>query len=187
MNTRRRSTAHDHAALRLHPDGSRVLNSNTNLSSRRAKNAVRDARLNWIARDAGGLGTIKKRRARARPDEGRDDNYDTEAAEDVDIMEEAQPSISRDKGKGRARDSDEEVEEVVLNPRAQKRLHFDENLSFLASRSSSAFLPPSDGEHLPSQSKQPVLGPFPTPSSVSTFHVYDSRNLAQPPNVDRTC
>lgn len=63
MSQRRYNTVHDLAALRLHPDGTRVsASSSQNLRPRGAKHVVQDARGNWIASDAGGLDKVKKRR-----------------------------------------------------------------------------------------------------------------------------
>ncbi|EGO02131.1 hypothetical protein SERLA73DRAFT_71269 [Serpula lacrymans var. lacrymans S7.3] len=56
MSVRRKSTVHDLASLRLHPDGSRVQQSSSNTRIRTAKYTTQDNRGNWIARDAGGLG-----------------------------------------------------------------------------------------------------------------------------------
>ncbi|RPD67459.1 hypothetical protein L226DRAFT_477930 [Lentinus tigrinus ALCF2SS1-7] len=164
MNPRRRSTVHDLAALRLHRDNSRVLNSDTNLSSRRAKYALRDARGNWIAQDAGGLGKVKKRRSASQPDGSEDatePEVDEEGTEDV----RSSPSPSKDKGKGRAQEDGRDEDDVLLNPRAQKRRRFDEDLSYLESRSQSlSVLTPND-EPVPSQVGEDLPEALPTPSS----------------------
>lgn len=61
-NNRRRNTVHDLAALQLHPDGSRVGAPLVDRDGRAAKNAVRDARGQWIASDAGGgMAAVPKR------------------------------------------------------------------------------------------------------------------------------
>ncbi|KAI0751166.1 hypothetical protein C8Q80DRAFT_1343025 [Daedaleopsis nitida] len=131
MNSRRQSTVHDLAALRLHRDGTRVLNSDTNLSSRHAKFATRDARGNWIAQDSAGLGTVKKRCSASQPDGGEEDLTDP----NEELLEDPQV-VTTDKGKGRARDSDDEDFPVAMN-RAEKRRRFDEDMSYLESRGSS--------------------------------------------------
>jgi len=62
--TRRRSTVHDFSTLRLHPDGSRVPISSPSrdtLNDSRTRNTGRDIRGNRVARDAAGLGLVKKR------------------------------------------------------------------------------------------------------------------------------
>ena len=165
MNPRRQSTVHDLAALRLHRDGSRILNSDTNLSSRRAKYATRDARGNWIAQDAGGLGTVKLRRSASQPDVDQD--AVSEHAADEEVFDDSQSRPSRDKGKGRADDRELEEELDALNPRARKRRRFDEDMGYLDSRPSLPTTPRSDGEPLPSLDQETHPGCMPTPSSAS--------------------
>ncbi|KAI8989867.1 hypothetical protein BD414DRAFT_414564 [Trametes punicea] len=168
MNPRRRSTVHDLAALRLHRDGTRVLNSDTNVASRRAKHAVRDARGNWIARDAGGLGSVKQRRS--APHDGPDGvEEDEEALDDVSLPPE------NGKGKRRAREDKDSDAEDALNPRARKRRRFDKDLSYLASRSSSAARQPANSEGTPPQSVE-LPGELPVPSSdlLKCLHYFAS-------------
>ena len=62
MSGSRLSTVYDYTSLRIHPDGSRVNQSSRNLRPRIARVAVRDARGNWIARDAGGSAAIRRYR-----------------------------------------------------------------------------------------------------------------------------
>ncbi|KAI0257010.1 hypothetical protein BJV78DRAFT_1277609 [Lactifluus subvellereus] len=73
--SRRRSTVHDLATLRLHPDGTRVpITSPPRVgayTSRRC-NIGRDTCGNRIARDAAGLGVVPKRILVAEDDEGED-------------------------------------------------------------------------------------------------------------------
>ena len=169
MNPRRRSTVHDLAALRLHRDGTRVPNVDaTDRPSRRAKYAVRDARGNWIAQDAGGLGNVKQRRSASHPDgdEELDGDEEDEAAAD-----EVSPPPPRDKGKGKARE-DEGSEGEDLNPRARKRRRFDEDFSYLASRSSSALAQPTLNEDHSVLGEAKVPSALPVPSSVNYYIVY---------------
>ncbi|KAI0355459.1 hypothetical protein OH77DRAFT_1424958 [Trametes cingulata] len=170
MNPRRRSTVHDLAALRLHRDGTRVLNADTNRSSRRAKYAVRDSRGNWIAQDAGGLGNVKQRRSTSRPGDGDDvsaSDEDQEAADDARIS----PRI--DKGKGRAREDDGSDVDSELNPRARKRRKFDEDLSYLTSAASAV---PVDQEASDLRGEDQVPGELPVPSSdlLKCLHYFAS-------------
>ncbi|KAF8885796.1 hypothetical protein BD779DRAFT_658754 [Infundibulicybe gibba] len=58
MTTRRLNTIYDYSGLRLHRDGARVQQSSQNHRSRTARSSIRDARGNWVARDAGGSSTI---------------------------------------------------------------------------------------------------------------------------------
>ncbi|KAL7282751.1 hypothetical protein ACG7TL_004226 [Trametes sanguinea] len=168
MNPRRRSTVHDLAALRLHRDGTRVLNSDSNRSSRRAKYAVRDARGNWIAHDAGGLGNVKQRRSASRP--GHDDEPYADERESAD---EVPRTPSKDKGKGRAHE--DEVDEE-LNPRARKRRRFDEDLNYLASGSSPAIMPPADSDIHGLKDDEETPGALPVPSSdlLKCLHYFAS-------------
>lgn len=169
MNPRRQTTVHDVAALRVHRDGSRVLNSDTNLSSRRAKYATHDARGNWIAHDAGGLGTVKPRLSVSQPVSGEGD--------DGDEGEGSRPSGNWEKGKGRAKDmGNEHGDLVALNPRAQKRKRFDEDMSYLDFASSPpASTPPLDAGSLASLDTGLHPNRSPVPSSVSTHQVRASK------------
>ncbi|KAI0658632.1 hypothetical protein C8Q70DRAFT_1045604 [Cubamyces menziesii] len=173
MNPRRRSTVHDLAALRLHRDGTRVPNVDaTDRPSRRAKYAVRDARGNWIAQDAGGLGNVKQRRSASHPDgdEELDGDEEDEAAAD-----EVSPPPPRDKGKGKARE-DEASEGEDLNPRARKRRRFDEDFSYLASHSSSALAQPTlDEDHsVLGEAKVPSALPVPSSDLLKCLHYFAS-------------
>lgn len=163
MNGRRRSTVHDLAALRLHRDGTRVLNSDTNRSSRRAKYAVHDSRGNWVAQDAGGLANVKQRRAASRPD---DEAGAPEPEEDVDVLDETQHSPSSSKGKSRAREDEDPEGEHGINPRARKRRRFDEDLSYLTSASTPALASPVDIEKPDVRGEEQEPGALPVPSSV---------------------
>ncbi|KAI1795002.1 hypothetical protein LXA43DRAFT_1080308 [Ganoderma leucocontextum] len=185
MNTRRRTTVHDLAALRVHRDGSRVANSDTNSSSRRAKYTVRDARGNWVAKDAGGLGTVKLRPTASQPEGEQDeDGGGSELEVDEELMEEeeeeeeeedrASPKV--DKGKGRARESEDEEEGIAVNTRAQKRRRFEEDFSYLIP-SAPALIPPQSGED--PQHSHPAeedSGTFPVPSAdlLKCLHYFAS-------------
>ncbi|KAM5542391.1 hypothetical protein V8D89_003850 [Ganoderma adspersum] len=163
MNPRRRTTVHDLAALRVHRDGSRVANSDSNSSSRRAKYTTRDARGNWVAKDAGGLGTVKSRRSASQPEgEQDDDGGDSEPQVDEGLAEEEGASLKADKGKGRARESGDEEEGIVVNGRAQKRRRFDEDFSYLSPRAPPALVPATSGED---------AQPHPAEEDSGTFHV----------------
>ena len=77
MTERRRSTVFDYSNLRLHSDGTRVYQKSTNLAPRIAKATVRTSRQNWIAKDAGGLSSIRKfkRTKRTLQDIQADEEY----------------------------------------------------------------------------------------------------------------
>lgn len=77
---KRLTTVHDRAALRVHPNGTRV-------TARESRYATKDLRGNRIAVDAGGTGNVKKRRRAAISDDG------SEPLEEFDIeSDEYQPS-----------------------------------------------------------------------------------------------
>ncbi|KAI0690839.1 hypothetical protein BC835DRAFT_158406 [Cytidiella melzeri] len=130
---KRRSTVHDLSSLRLHPDGSKVINSDTNLHSRKAKYAAKDARGNWIAQDAGGLGRVKTRLAAAK----EKSQAGEEGEEGDDAQTEAGPSYyAADKGKQKAVETREELvdeEYIPKNTRAKKRRAFADDFTFIAS------------------------------------------------------
>ncbi len=155
---KRRSTVHDLASLRLHPDGTRVANSEQNNRPRHAKYVVKDSRGNWIARDAGGLGQVKQRRA-ARPEQGAADGGQV-GGNDEEVGDEVGRSSSKAKGKQRAREEDGEVDEdVPRDSRAKRRKHFQEDFNFCD---------PAHPEELLLPPFQPAV-PFPT--SVSLLFV----------------
>ena len=170
-NSRRRTTVHDLAALRVHPDGTRVQNSDANLAARRAKYAVRDARGNWIAHDAAGLGTVKQRRSVSQLDP--EDSEEGAPEQELEpgqggggVVAEDLPGPSRkDKGKARAAADEEEEVELELDSRTVKRRRFNEDLDFLAPRGSSAAVMPAPEEQ-PSRAADEGASPLPVPSAV---------------------
>lgn len=134
MPTRRRSTVYDFAALQLHPDGTRVQNTEKNWGLRKAKYSVRDSKSNWIARDAGGTGTVKQRWA----EKSEIQTSDVQDGEQVDLTgtnDKEDESSSRRKGKERAEDG---PEDELKDARAKKRRRFQEDWSFLESSNSRA-------------------------------------------------
>ena len=108
---------HDLAALRLHQDGSRVQNSDSNLTSRRTKYSSRDARGNWFAKDAGGLGTIQRRRTITR---------------DADTQEEDVNQFSDSGLEANADEKDQDPSAAPHRPH-RKRLRFSDEMDFLGS------------------------------------------------------
>jgi hypothetical protein len=80
---KRLTTVHDRAALRVHPDGTRV-------PTRESRYGTEDVRGNRIAVNAGGVGNVKKRRRLALSDDG------TEPLEEFNIeTDDYQPSESQ--------------------------------------------------------------------------------------------
>lgn len=174
---KRRSTVHDLASLRLHPDGTKVVNTETNLRPRKAKYVVKDASGNWVARDAGGVGRVKKRRA-ATEDARQTDGEDEEENAAVG------PSSSAvNKGKGRATEENADTnpedeanrEKVVKDIRAKRRKAYEDDLDFLDSRNTSspnARLQSALAKPAQEKSQSCSANTLPLPSSVSS--VYDS-------------
>lgn len=167
MSIRRRSTAHDLAALCLHPDGSRVQQSSLNARQRTAKCTVVDVRGNWIAQDAGGQNSVKKRKStRIAMDDGQECETIRLSPDGDDIDEDTKRARehrrrSRRKGKQRAVEGGEQesdVEREQLDARTKRRLSFMQDLSFLD--------PP---EEIVSELDNPNGISFPPPASVRLF------------------
>jgi hypothetical protein len=126
--SRRRSTIHDAAALRLHPSGVRVPTVSSDVRNPKssvvtAKNkkpslAQRDVRGNWIAMDAGGDGRVTKRR---KVREARSKN-----------PEEAEGSGAGAVGEDAAASQEEVPVKVFKDARANRRVAFESDFTFLA-------------------------------------------------------
>lgn len=133
---KRRSTVHDLTSLRLHPDGTKVKNAETNLKPRKAKYATKDAKGNWIAQDAGGLGRVKTRRMAAKQVRSGD-----EAQEHHLETKDGLPAVAKGKHRAVETDFDVELEEddeyVVKDSRAKRRKAFAGDLGFLNSQDAS--------------------------------------------------
>ncbi|OCH94504.1 hypothetical protein OBBRIDRAFT_823441 [Obba rivulosa] len=161
MTTKRRSTVHDLAALRLHPDGSRVQNADTNVQLRKGKAAARDARGNWIARDAGGSGKVKQRHASARVAENTSDGeiFGTAGINGGEEQEHAS----------------QEQEDFLESSRARKRRKFNEDLSFLAPPRTTPEAPVVKSQETLVQGREPSQEP-PLPSSdlLKCIHYFAS-------------
>ncbi|KIO12377.1 hypothetical protein M404DRAFT_674826 [Pisolithus tinctorius Marx 270] len=142
MSLRRRSTTHDLAALRLHPDGSRVQQASVSSRPRTSKYTIVDARGNRIARDAGGRNSVKRRRTvdvvvdgqeretiKLSPEDDGDDG-------DVFVRRRHRRTQSKGKGKQRAdesenREDDKETDPEQLDARTKRRISFLRDFSFL--------------------------------------------------------
>ena len=144
--TRRLSTVYDYASLRLHRDGTRVQQSdeNYNIPSRR-RLAVKNANGNWIATDAGGLGTVRRTKYVRK---GTD--YLSLENEDQREVDKENEWLTVDVENERKR------RRVTADHRPEKRRRFDENLDFL------------DAVHSTSYSAQTQLQKpcIPAPTSV---------------------
>jgi len=84
MTEPRRSTVYDYSELRLHPDGTRVYQKPTNLRPAIAKVSVQNARSTWIARDAGGPGSVPKFRKKRGKVESTENEPEGEKFKDAD-------------------------------------------------------------------------------------------------------
>jgi hypothetical protein len=116
----RRTTIHDLTALRVHPDGTRVLPPPTSaLKPRKSHRAVKDVRGNWIAHDAGGIEGIKRSKKKVTDEDGGDG--------EVSEGEEG----SRRKQKGKGKETTSALGSSPKDPRTRKRRKFDHDLGFL--------------------------------------------------------
>ena len=124
---KRGTTVHDRAALRVHPDGTRV-------TARESRYATRDLRGNRTATNAGGVGNVKKRKRAAIPDDGG------EPQEEFDIdTDEYQPpesqSSSADSLAGDVEDEpeggDKKRKRQKKDPRTIKRAQFYQDFDFI--------------------------------------------------------
>lgn len=164
MSIRRKSTAHDLATLRLHPDGSRVQQSSMNARRRTAGSTLVDPRGNWIAKDAGGKSAVKTRRKVVGA------HADNVECEFIDLSGD-EDAHDQNKGKQRARDSQtpdedppQEPELERLNTRTRQRLTFMHDLSFLDPPPVSVLCLEQDSNV--TSGREPVIS-FPDPASVS--------------------
>jgi len=181
MSIRRKSTTHDLATLRLHPDGSRVQQSSVNARHRTAGSTVVDSRGNWIAKDAGGKTSVKKRRSInsiIHTDDAEGELIDLSGDEGS-----GKDARRQSKGKQRARDSQtpdedppQEPESGRLNTRTRRRLSFMRDLSFLDPPPASAPSLEQDTDPSDTASARPVVS-FPDPAPVSPPPVNDSSSL----------
>lgn len=149
--SRRRSTIHDAAALRLHPSGVRV-NDGTQNSARsvvtvKTKTPTLSRRLsrgNWIATDAGGDGKVTKRRK-------------ISGVKTTDI-EAGNSSIPGGvKGAGTQGELEDTPVKVYKDRRANRRVAFENDLTFLAAPVS---VPRGNASHLQPSSVRLVSGPM---------------------------
>ena len=124
---RRITTVHDRAALRVHPDGTRV-------TARESRYATEDLQRNRVAVNAGGVGNVKKRKRAAFSDDG------TEPLEEFDIeTDEYQPSESQpnstDSYAGEVEDESEGAgrkrKRQRKDARTIKRAQFYQNFDFI--------------------------------------------------------
>ncbi|OJA18094.1 hypothetical protein AZE42_04178 [Rhizopogon vesiculosus] len=190
MSIRRKSTTHDLATLRLHPDGSRVQQSSVNRKLRKARSTVSDIRGNWIARDAGGRADVSKTRTRtatagAQAQDGDGEIFDIHLSDD--LGEEGLTTRTNAKGKQKATESDAEDSSggrTGKDSRARKRLGFTQDLSFLApspfrfTRESGLESELSSEDNSSSESASEAVKitlPDPSPELLKCIHHFASR------------
>ncbi|KAG1752384.1 uncharacterized protein EDB91DRAFT_513116 [Suillus paluster] len=187
MSIRRKSTTHDLATLRLHPDGSRVQQSSINRRTRTAPSTVPDTRGNWIARDAGGKAAVRKtRNTSARADDEDGEFIDIRLSDEL-VEEELTVRTSK-KGKQKATESDSEDsggKRTGRNFRARKRRSFTDDWSFLAPSPPRVFPQPestseddsssysSDSDSESEEIK--ITLPDPSPELLKCIHHFASR------------
>lgn len=171
MSIRRKSTTHDLATLRLHPDGSRVQQSSVNRRRRTAGSTVVDSRGNWVAKDASGKTSVRTRRSISIG------HINDAGGEFIDLSGDegnGEGPRSQSKGKQRARDSrtpDEEPlqepESGQLNIRTRQRLSFMRDLSFLDPPPVCVSSLEQVTDHAGTASAQEPIVSFPDPAPVS--------------------
>ncbi|TDL30038.1 hypothetical protein BD410DRAFT_50512 [Rickenella mellea] len=154
MSTRRRTTVHDLASLRVRPDGTRVKNATPSLRS--AASAARDAAGNWIASDAGGKGDVPRwRKKKKRLVEEQDEGGEVGGGDDGVV--------------DGTRDEDEGEDTGPKDPRAKKRRRFLEDLTYL-----DAPLERSSQE-VESAANDAASLPVPSSELLKCIHYYASR------------
>ena len=144
---KRFTTVHDRAALRVHPDGTRV-------TARQSRYAAEDVQGNRIAVNAGGVGNVRKRGRTVSSDEG------TELLEEFDIeTDDYQPSESQPSSiDSRAGEVEDEAEGESgrrkrrrKDQRTTKRTQFYQDFDFiLGGKRGAEATPASNDQLLPS-------------------------------------
>ncbi|KAI0092103.1 hypothetical protein BDY19DRAFT_990844 [Irpex rosettiformis] len=174
-NLKRRSTVHDLASLRLHPDGSKIANSESNFQLRKAKRATKDTRGNWIAHDAGGLDCVKTRRATKK-------TQDRTEATGVDGGNEGEAGSSLsavDKDMEANEDGvHEDGEYIPKDIRAKKRKAFIGDFAFLEGPASSTpdIIPRPSTEE---SSYERILLPPPSSDLLKCIHHFASNHYTE--------
>lgn len=101
MTEPRKSTVYDYSDLRLHPDGTRVYQKSTNLRPKLAQGTIQDARLNWIATDAGGSANVplfRKKKGSGLQEDGAissDGEHFSVEADDDDVDRKGKRKLKR--------------------------------------------------------------------------------------------
>jgi hypothetical protein len=151
---RRLTTVHDRAALRLHPDGTRV-------TVRESRYASQDVRSNRIATNAGGVGNVKKRKRAPSSENGSEPLEEFDIETDEYQPSESQPSSTDScagEGEGEFEGEGGKHKRQKKDSRTIKRTHFYQDFDFIlggekgteaVSASNDPLLPSSVGSAFP--------------------------------------
>jgi hypothetical protein len=124
---KRLTTVHDRAALRVHPDGTRV-------TTRASRYATQDLRGNRTAVNAGGTGNVKKRKRATLSDDGTESQEEFDIETDEYQASESQPSTT-DSCAGEVEDETEgegrKPRRQKKDPRTIKRAQFYQDFDFI--------------------------------------------------------
>ncbi|KDR84252.1 hypothetical protein GALMADRAFT_704386 [Galerina marginata CBS 339.88] len=138
MTDPRLSTVFDYSSLRLHPDGTRVYQKSSNFRPGLVKVTTQDPRSNWIARDAGGLGSVPKVKKRVkdasegdvRAEQDGDSKTNPELSDDVDEYEGAGRKRKRKRvNKGKLKRHKFINDDSYLEPEASSSKHNEMEVS----------------------------------------------------------
>ncbi|KAF9261739.1 hypothetical protein L218DRAFT_1045498 [Marasmius fiardii PR-910] len=138
----RQNTVYDLTSLRLHPDGTRVLQTESNRRLRVSKQSVLDLQGNWIASDAGGSGRVTRYRTLRQEGKEREESASVE-----DYGEKEQHGAER-----------QEEEPFIKDSRAIKRRKFQHDFDFISPSPIHQYA----GRNNPEEEESSV---FPLPSS----------------------
>ncbi|KAG7095650.1 hypothetical protein E1B28_006372 [Marasmius oreades] len=148
----RQSTIYDLTGLRLHPDGTRVLQTENNRRLRVAKQSARDIQGNWIASDAGGSGRVTRYRTFRQKGKERAESGDTE-------------------NPGENEQQSEEDEEPVKDYRAIKRRKFEHDHDFISPSSIHQYT----AKALPEEGNESPVVPLPSSDLLKCIHFMTSQ------------
>jgi len=141
---RRVTTVHDRAALRVHPDGTRV-------TTRESRYASRDLQGNRTAVNAGGTGKVKKRKRETLSDDGSEPQEEFDIETDEYQPPEGQPS-STDSCAGEVENEsegeDRRHKRQKKDPRAIKRARFYQDFDFIRGGKHGAEATPASNDPL---------------------------------------
>ncbi|KAF9035915.1 hypothetical protein BJ165DRAFT_1355169, partial [Panaeolus papilionaceus] len=161
MTEPRRSTVYDYSDLRLHPDGSRVYQKDSNRQLWLANKVVQTANKTWIATDAGGSMKVRKFRGRVKKkavesEEGEEFNLDDVGG--LDDAEQDESSRDEEGESGQKRKLKKKVDGRTI-----KRRKFLQDYSFLGSgdESKAASPKPAVPMEQPATTPLPHHDPFP--------------------------